>query len=429
MTCLQSGHARVALCFGVLCLSSAALCANTPTLDLADEHFAAGRFGEAEEVYSQVLAENPDHPRAQLRLGELALLSNDLDEAHGHLVRVAPDPELDERRLALLQELHMRRHDFAAAARLAHERGHLARGRQLESFADEQPYLIEQDVGMTRIDFVQTDPLPVVRLRLNDQEAVHVIIDTGGGELILDPAVAERLGLERFGGARASFAADRRAPIEYSRADRVQIGEFVVANVPVTLLDTSRFAAVSPTAEIGGVLGTVLLSKFRSTLDYPAGSLILESRDSPRRDQDGAILVPMWLAGDHFMVARGAAGGAGPFTWFIDTGLAGGGFLPNSSTLEATGVSLEGHSSFQGAGGGGAVTVTPFVMPELSLGALTRTDVPSLFGAFPESLTTRFGFRIDGIVSHAFFRGHRLTFDFDAMELVLLESASPNASE
>jgi hypothetical protein len=42
-----------------------------------------------------------------------------------------------------------------------------------------------------------------------------------------------------------------------------------------------------------------------------------------------------------------------------------------------------------------------------------------MHGPFPASLERSQGFRIGGIVSHAFFRPWRVTFDFEAMRLSL----------
>ena len=70
-------------------------------------------------------------------------------------------------------------------------------------------------------------------------------------------------------------------------------------------------------------------------------------------------------------------------------------------------------------GGGGPVTVTPFTVKRLTLGDVTVSDVPSFFGAFPPDSEYSHGFRIGGIISHAFFRGHALTFDFDRMRFYL----------
>ncbi len=46
-------------------------------------------------------------------------------------------------------------------------------------------------------------------------------------------------------------------------------------------------------------------------------------------------------------------------------------------------------------------------------------NVSSFFGGFPAESEYARGFRIGGIISHAFFRPYALTFDFDHMRLLL----------
>jgi hypothetical protein len=177
---------------------------------------------------------------------------------------------------------------------------------------------------------------------------------------------------------------------------------------------------------IDGVIGTVLLYHFVSTLDYPNGELILRRKTKEVREKMDALAqspgvhaIPFWMAETHFMAAWGQVNDAEPCLFFPDTGLAGGGFLCPESTIKAAGIDLTGLPSFQGMGGGGPVTVTPFTVEELSLGSAKQSNVPSFFGAFPDEAEYSRGFRIGGIISHAFFKPYALTFDFERMRLLL----------
>jgi len=84
-----------------------------------------------------------------------------------------------------------------------------------------------------------------------------------------------------------------------------------------------------------------------------------------------------------------------------------------------------GNASFEGVGGAGTVKVTPFMVNELSLGGVLQRNIPSFAGAFPPSLENRFGFRIAGLVSHAFFRSFSVTFDPLAMQMYIEKRATP----
>jgi hypothetical protein len=136
-------------------------------------------------------------------------------------------------------------------------------------------------------------------------------------------------------------------------------------------------------------------------------------------EAERAHAVPFWVAGTHFMVAWGRVNDAEPCLFFADTGLAGGGFLCPDSTIKAAGIDLSGLPSFQGMGGGGPVTVTPFTVKTLALGDAKQHDVTGMFGAFPDESEYRHGFRIGGIISHGFFKPYALTFDFERMRLWL----------
>jgi hypothetical protein len=208
--------------------------------------------------------------------------------------------------------------------------------------------------------------------------------------------------------------------------DSVTLGQLTVRNVPVNVLPTRQLSKpVFSGKRVDGIIGTVLLSRFLATLDYPGGRLIvrpndpkIEARLVKGPNAADSIAVPFWMAGDHYMVAWGTIGKSRPHLLFVDTGLAGGGVTCSKAMLEEAGISLDEKNASEGIGGGGKVRVVPFMAPEMTLGAVREQNVRGLFTeAFP--LEDRLGFRIGGLVSHGFFRSYALTFDFVAMRLFL----------
>jgi predicted aspartyl protease len=399
-------------------------------LEAADAAFREGRFADAEKLYREAIGTEGEPYEAVVRLGEIALFCNRLDEAERSLRRAGQLRPDEKRPRALLAEVHYRRDEYAQAGALFREVGGPALADKLASFAGQKPYEIRMANDVARIKFVSTDPLPVIEGRVNGKEPVFFIIDTGGAELILNREYGQSVGAACFGAEKKRYAADQEAVSEQARIESFQLGGVDIRKVPVQLLDTSRFAAAAGGRRVDGVVGTLLLNRFIFTLDYPAGELVLRKRTSEvsrelenKAKASNAVAVPYWMAGDHFMVARGQVNKGEPRVLFVDTGLAGGGFLCPESMIKEAGITV-GGASFEGVGGGGPVKVTPFTVDELSLGGATQRNVASFAGAFPPSLEDRFGFRIAGLISHAFFRPYAVTFDPVAMR-VYLEPREP----
>jgi hypothetical protein len=205
------------------------------------------------------------------------------------------------------------------------------------------------------------------------------------------------------------------------------MADLTIRNVPVHILDTTRFSAATEGHDVHGIIGTVLFYHFIPTIDYPAGKLILQ-RKTPGalkalENVAGQIVIPFWMAGDHFIVSWGRVNDGEPQLFFVDTGLAGGGFVPSESTFKESGIQLT-QEGFEGIGGGGNVSVVPFVVQKLSLGEAVEKNITGFYGPFPPQLELREGFRIGGIISHQFFRSYSVTFDFEGMRLFLRKKQS-----
>lgn len=376
----------------------------------------------AEISYSRIVAKDSDDVNAFVSLGHIALLSNRLVGARDILTE-AVMRRPDDRSKMLLAETFYRLDDFRHSAPLFRAVGREAKALKLESFGEMVPY---QTDGATtaRLSFVQTDPLPLVQLSVNGNQDGYFLIDTGGSELILDAEFANSVGALKFGSESGTFAGGRRAGYEHGRIDSIELGGLILRNVPVLLMDTRRFSAVAKGRRVDGVIGTVLLYHFVAVLDYPGGELVLHRRQDSgalnhQAQDEGHIQIPFWMAGDHYIVARGSVNGSQPLLLYLDTGLAGGGFTCPQSTLAEAGITVERKTAVEGVGGGGAVEAFPFVVNSVRLGDALERDVEGLFGVFPQSLEFGQGFRIGGLLSHGFFRNYRTVFDFGSMVLHL----------
>ncbi len=385
--------------------------------------FRAGKFKDAETLYRRAAAGKEPDAAVLISLGRIALFSNRLTEARGWLEKALRTAPGSTEAKGLLAEVFYRQDDFAHAAPLLRAAGREARARQLEAFGRTKPYRIDgPEVASLR--FTMTDPLPLVRVRVNGGSEVNFLIDTGAAEVVLDTDFARSLGVATAGSETGTFAGGKTADVGRGRVDSLTLGDVVVKNLPVALLPTRPLAPIFGGRRVDGILGTVLFYHFVATLDYPHGRLVL-MRDTPARrarldaDTGGRpAAVPFWMAGDHYMVAWARVNGGEPVLLFVDTGLAGGGVTLAPSVIKEAGVRLDEDRAGEGIGGGGRVRVVPFEVRELALDGVTERNVRGLYNdRFP--LEYRFGFRMGGIISHGFFRPYALMFDFARMRLLL----------
>jgi len=392
-------------------------------LERSDALFKEGRFAEADAGYAKVLKADPKHFKALIRRGYIALLSNRLEEAEGLLKQAAQLDPTNPSSKALLAEVFYRRDEFAQAGPLLRELGREAAAKKLESFQGLTPYEVEGPEE-TRLKFVMTDPLPVVQVRVNGSEPVNFFIDTGGAELVIDTQFAKETGVIEFG----SEPVTPELQLGHGRVDVLVLGEWMIENVPVHILNTRQFSEIFEGTCIDGVIGTVLLYHFLATLDYPEGQLILRRRtpaalEAFERDAKAhkAIVVPFWLAGDHFIVAWGTVNKSRPMLFLVDTGLAGKAFTAPESTLKEAGIQPDESKASEGLTIFGKERAVPFTIAELTLGKAVEHDLEGVANSFTYRASLRF--RIGGLISHQFFRRYALTLDFVGMRLFLEREA------
>jgi hypothetical protein len=393
----------------------------------ADSLYGAGNFAAAERAFA-ALQPAPDDTLITLRRASLQLLHNDRQGARATLAPLLARSDVPRSAKAIMAESYARDLDFAHAAPLFRDLGREAVAKQMESFAGAEPYRYEGPDRDTVV-FVQTDPLPLIQARVNGRGPYYFLIDTGGADLLVDPVLADSLGCPNYGEEEGTFGGGRRRAVVRSRVASFALGGALFHDVPVSLLDCSRFQAAAQGKRVMGVVGTRILMRMRATLDYPGGALILErpgarpprhSRAHPPTAASRHVL-PIWLGGDHYVLARGRMNNGPEELWFVDTGLAGAGLTAPSRTLEGAGIAVPDTFAVgaTGVGGGGSVKFSMFGVDQFRLGDASATDLLGIYGAFPPTLESAFGYRIAGIISHAFFRPWRVTLDFDAMQIVL----------
>jgi hypothetical protein len=401
-------------------------------IDSANRLFEAGKFAEAANVFSQIVAENPKDYSAILQLGRIALLSNRLDQAQKWLEKAITLQPGNADPKVMLAEAFYRRDDFQRAAaslnsvdvstnKLIREQYPTLNVAKLESFKGQTPYELTGNGTSTRVKFVKTDPLPIVNVRVNGGKEVTFFIDTGGSEVALDSEFAKELGVPQFGTVQGTFSGGQHAEVQLGRIDSLTLGDWTIKNVPTAMLPLRQLSEGFGVKQIDGTIGTTLFYHFLTTMDYPRGELVLRRKDAKtleafKKSPGKRVVVPIWMASDHFMVGWGRVESLPPSLLFVDTGLMGAGVKLAESVIKEARIKLDESKAAEGAGGGGILKVVPYTVRQVSFGDIKEENVPGLYdGPFPWE--NSFGFHLAGMVGHDFFKPYAVTFDFQNMQI------------
>jgi len=403
-------------------------------IDSADQLFRDGKFAEARELYSQIAAQNPNDYSATLQLGRIALLSNRLEDAQKWLEKAITLRPNDTDAKVMLAEAFYRRDDFQKAAaslndvdvgsnKLLISQYPTLNVAKLESFKGQTPYELHGNGMSTRLKFVKTDPLPVLNVRVNGGKEVTFFIDTGGSEVALDTDFAKELCAPRFAAVQGTFSGGQHTEVQLGRIESLTIGDWTIKNVPTAVLPLRQLSEGFGVKQIDGIIGTTLFYHFLATMDYPRGELVLRRKDAKsleefKKSSGKRVVVPIWMASDHFMVGWGRVETLPRTLLFVDSGLMGAGVKLAESVIKEAGIKLEENKAEEGAGGGGKLKIVPYTVHHLSFGDIKEQNVHGLYdGPFPWE--NMFGFHLSGMIGHDFLKPYAVTFDFKNMQIFL----------
>lgn len=412
-------------------------CGSTSKASIAssDQLFQAGRFGEADRGYADVLAQDPKNVHALRQRGYIALLSNRLVQAQ-HLLEQTLQLEPGNQQAQQLLGLTLyRADDFAQAAK------HGYQTPLLESFQGRIPYdTLGPDAS--RVPFLQTKPVLLIDVAVNGLAPVPFVVDTGASTIGLDPDLARRAGVSLFdngSGGRAVVTGGKQVmPGQLARIDRVTLGDFEIRNIPGATLPiipggaTMEAGVRAPDGRpVQGTIGTTFLSHFLSTLDYPGATLVLRRKTGALLRQfegeaKAAAVMPFWIHTDHFIDIMGTVNGHGPMLITVDTGAhpdyGSMAFLPTDSTVERVGIHVDRSNARQFLGSGGESIAYPIKLDEVALGSVVRHNLPGAAGVWPSAQLRAPGAVepvVSGAVSSAFLSPFALTIDTVGMRLFL----------
>jgi len=417
-------------------------------LKSANELFSNGEFDESEKVLLKILKSDPDNVEVLEKLATLSLWKNDTEKAERYFKQATEKKSwlgniwpFNAQLKYRLASTYLRADRFKeAAVYYAEAAGPFnirpfkelnLRGKQLALFENETPYTIDGE-NETDIEFVVLDPLPVVKVGVNGSKPVNFFIDTGGEEIILDSNFAKEVGATVVGEIPQEYAGTKKGLTGYGKINTLSIGGLLVKNIPVSAIDLQPTSlSIFNGMEIKGTIGTRFLKHFLSTIDYKNSKLVLrklteetKAKFAKQTSLSTSKEIPFYLVESHLMFARGSFNKQKPALFFIDTGLAGAGFLSSKSLLKKADVAMDWSKASMGAGGGGMVKGLNIEIDEVSLGSgdnkIVKHNIKAVVFENDISIFNgQLGFKVGGLISHQVFRDYALTFNFNEMKLVL----------
>ena len=373
------------------------------------------RQDEAEKIFRRVLALKPGDAAASAGLGKLALFRDRLAEAESLLAgpgRAEPGATAD------LWSARLRRGAYAAAAELAAEAGAEGRTPLLETLAADGAWVVSG--GEASLLWKRSHPVPLVRVKLNGHP-VLMALDTGAGDLIVDKSHARRCGIAPIVGEALVFWNGTRIAARNAVVKRIDLGDVRVERVPAGIAALGKWTQeVNPLEEpVVGVIGLNLLRRFTPTFDWAKGRLELRPAGTAPPASGGVARVPFEVWGESELTVYGSLAGGRRMAMVFATGLPGAGIGAPPEVLEEIGVKPGAVSKLM-KGAGAFLGGRPWSeanVPSVTVGPLVRDRVPGWSGPLDSGELWRHGVRRDALLGGEFFRGRRVTIDWEGRAL------------
>jgi hypothetical protein len=275
--------------------------------------------------------------------------------------------------------------------------------QSMVSFLSNYPPVTSDLKRVTTVPF-EGEFIPKFEIVINGKK-VESYFDTGAPFLVIETDLAEELGMPR---AKPGVGV-------YGVAEEMRLSEAVLRNVP---------AFIGKNKKKPVIIGTNVLQRFLSTVDYHNKRFIFSPRgDEALNKEHFALLpkqrveVPFHIYGDHFMYAKGGVGDHGGLNFFIDSGLVALWRGNDGITRQAAFLSSRDNYLGWGIEGDRMRKGQPVFSPgvKLALGPLSQPDHLFMKLGRIGWGSGYWGIRMDGLLSHAFLSQYSWTIDFDRM--------------
>jgi hypothetical protein len=247
-------------------------------------------------------------------------------------------------------------------------------------------------------------------------------LDTGSRDLLIDASAARLTGIEAVEGQSPVFWSGTRLSVRNAIVQKLEIGGLTIQTLPAGITTLRKWSLqIHPRAEkVVGVIGLGFLRAFTPTFDYKAQTLTLRRGAATFTPGTQAQRVPFETWGESELTVYGSLAGGRRMAMVVQSGVPECGVGAPLEVFEEIGV-RPGMMSRAVKGAGVWLTGRPWLalnVPTVALGPIVEDKVPGWSGALDSGELWRHGVRRDALLSHDFFKGKRVTYDWAAHDLV-----------
>ncbi len=380
------------------------------------------RLDDAARVFNQIASIDPNDAASRAGRGKLALFAGQPALAESLLSGLeANDPGAASDLFAA----RLRQGKYAAAAEMTGLVNQEGRHELLTRLSERAPYELTAGPERATVPFARSYPVVLVGVKLNGQR-VLMAVDTGASDLILDDMAFRHLKAQPVAGQSVVFWSGSHVAVRNALVQRLEIGGFKLENCPAGVMKLGRWSLdVNPQSErVAGIIGINLLRRFSATLDYEKLKLELRRPGTAWAPTAATVTrVPFQLWGESELTVYGTIGQGRKMAMVVQTGVPGCGVGAPQEVFDEVGIK-PGAVSRLAKGAGSFLqghAWASVVAPTVTVGAIARDKVAGWSGSLDSSELWRHGVRRDALLSNDFFRGRRVTFDWEHHELVFEE--------
>lgn len=386
---------------------------------------SAGRFPEAQRIFTTALVANKKEDLAWAGYGMLAFYENRISESIENLREaVFYEPDEPDYQFALAQvSARAERYKEAAEAYRRFltvsrdtddERRERIKGliNFLTFLGRKQSLYDTGGADGTSVNFRLVGNRPVIQLRVNEEdEVLNFVLDTGSGISVISNETAKRLGIKPItrGGFAKGIGGNGKFEIVYGFLRQVDIGDVEIRSIPVYIREFH-----GSNEKVDGYIGLSLISKFLTTIDY--GDLTFElakkQNDRPAPIDRDNLSLPLRLTSSGFLSGEVQLEGVdNTLNFIVDTGASVSVISDELAAVQEVSQFVRGEKMRVIGSAGITEDVQSFLLPRVTFGQHSRKSITAI-ALDLDLINEASGFEQAGILGGNFLRNYRLTFDF-----------------